>query len=250
MKSSKAIRFGMAAVVLVLLLAACMHPSDSDSSASGSPTSGTSSSPQIEPTSGLESPVSPTNGGPSLSLPSPPVGNNNHNNGGQCIQITWLTKPIPQGDVVTITSVTVPGPRYSLDLGVTAGCQGGRSCIGYQFNESNDNNTFCNVGLAYKGGTIDINDDTNSDTGTIVIAGRLSCPHSSSARCRNDGSVMEAAAKPISFNTNVTFSTPTPSTSSPPTSSSSESTPSSPSGSSSSSPTTSDSSPPVAPGSP
>jgi hypothetical protein len=243
MKPSQAIRFGIAAIVLVLLLAACMHPSDSGSSASGSSsgssTSESTTSPAIEQTTGLESPQSPTHGNPSLSLPSPPVGNNGQNVGVECIQIAWLTGPIPHGDVVTITSVTVPGSPFSLDLGTTAGCKGGRSCIGYQFSESNDTNgAFCNVGVAYEGeGTVDPGND-NTESGTIVLAGRLSCPNISSAKCRDDGVVMEAAARrPIFFS--VGIDPPT----SPPTTSSS-------SGSTSSSPTTSDSSSPVAPGSP
>jgi hypothetical protein len=246
MKPSQAIRFGIAAIVLVLLLAACMHPSDSSSSASGSSTSESTTGPAIEQTTGLESPQSPTHGNPSLSLPSPPVGNNNHNVGAECIQIAWLTGPIPHGDVVKITSVTVPGPLFNLDLGTTARCQGGQSCIGYQFSELNDNNgAFCNVGVAYEGeGTVDPPND-NTESGTIVLAGRLSCPHISSAKCRDDGVVMEAAARrPISFNVGID-----PATSPPSTSSSSASTSSSPS-ENSSSPTTSDSSSPAAPGSP
>ena len=251
MRPSQAIRFGIAAVVLVLLSAACMHPSDSGSSASvsssGSSTSASTTSPAIEQTTGLESPQSPTHGKPSLSLPSPPVGNNNNNVGAPCIQIAWLTGPIPHGDVVTIKSVTVPGSPFSLDLGTTAGCNGGRSCIGYQFSESNDTNgAFCNVGVRYDGeGTVDPRND-NTESGTIVLSGRLSCPHISSTKCRNDEIVMDAAARrPITFNVGID-----PSASPPTTSSSSGSMSPPPSESSSSSPTTSDSSSPVAPGSP
>lgn len=250
MKPSQAVRFGIAAVVVVVLSAACMHPSDSGSSASGSSsgssTSASTTSPAIEQTTGLESPQSPTHGNPSLSLPSPPVGNNNHNDGGECIQITWLTRPIPHGDIVEITSVTLPesGP-FTFDPGVAARCKGGRSCVGYQFSEFNDNaEAFCNVGVGYIGGTIDPGTD-NSESGSMELAGQLSCPHISSAECRNDAVVMKAAAKsPISFNADIVPNTKSP-TSPPP-----ENTTSSPPVSPPTSPETSDSSSPVAPGSP
>jgi len=246
MKPSQAIRWGIAAIVLVLLLAACMHPSYSSSSASGSSsgssTSASTTSPAIEPTTGLESPGSPT-GNPSLSLPSPPVGNNNHNDGDECIQIIWLTRPIPHGDIVEITSATVPntGP-FVFDPGATH-CNGGRSCVGYQFSGLNDNTGFCNVGVTYDGeGTVDPDGD-ESPSGTIVLAGRLSCPHISSAKCHDDGVVMGAAARPISFNVDVDMHT------SPPIPPPSDSTPSSPPVSPTTSPPTSDSSTPVTPGS-
>jgi hypothetical protein len=234
MKPSQAIRWGIAAIVLVLLLAACMHPSDSSSSASGSSsgssTSASTTSPAIEPTTGLESPGSPT-GNPSLSLPSPPVGNN-HNDGDECITITWLTRPIPHGDIVEITSVTVPNTGlFMFDPGATH-CNGGRSCVGYQFSGFNDNTGFCNVGVTYEGeGTVDPGGGDDSKSGTIVLAGRLSCPHISSAKCHDDGVVMEAAARPISFSVDI------------------DSTPSSPPVSPPTSPPTSDSSTPVTPGS-
>jgi hypothetical protein len=250
MKPSQAIRFGIAAIVLVLLLAACMHPSVSSSSASGSSsgssTSASTTSPAIEQTTGLESPGSPT-GNPSLSLPSPPVGNN-HNDGDQCITITWLTRPIPHGDIVEITSVTVTATNTGLivfDPGATH-CTGGQSCVGYQFSGFNDNAGFCSVGVTYEGqGKVDPGGGDDSESGTIVLAGRLSCPHISSPKCHDDGVVMEAAARPISFSVDIDSAT-----TSPPIPPPADSTPPSPPVSPPTSPQTSDSSTPVTPGSP
>jgi hypothetical protein len=238
MKQSQAIRFSMAAVVLVLLLTGCPHPSPPSSESSSSSSSSTSEStvsPSIEPATGLESPESPTNGGPSLSLPAPPVGNNNHGDGA-CIQIAWLTGPIPHGDIVTVTSVTVRKP-FTFDQNATARCSGGRSCFGYQFSQFNDNNgAFCNVGVGYMGGTID-SDSDDSAPGRMVLAGKLICPHISSATCRNDAAAMQASAKsPIPFDVGVDFPTPPP--------------PSSPPESPPTSPVTSDSSSSTAPSSP
>ena len=53
------------------------------------------------------------------------------------IQVSWLGNKIPQGDIVTITSVAVKRP-FTFDSAVTAQCGGAPSCLNYQFSAAND----------------------------------------------------------------------------------------------------------------
>jgi hypothetical protein len=251
MKPSQVIRFGIAAVVLVLLLAACMHPSDSSSSAygsssgssSGSSTSESTTSPAIEQTTGLESPQSPT-GKPSLSLAPAPTGSDGTDQA--CPRAKWLGNPIPPGDIVTITSVKVDKP-FTFDPATTATC-GTPSCLNYQFSAANYEHSFCYVGVGYEPGSIDF-DNGNDTSGSLELMGYLTCPSNINlAACHRDAVAMgRPGIGTVRFDVPTVDNTPTPT--SPPTSSSSESTTSSPPESSSSS-ATSGSSSPVAPGSP
>lgn len=249
MKPSQAIRFGIAAVVLVLLLAACEHPSDSGSSASGSSsgssTSESTTSPAIEQTTGLESPESPT-GKPSLSLAPAPTGSAGTDRA--CPRAKWLGNPIPPGDIVTITSVKVDKP-FTFDPATTAAC-GTPSCLNYQFSAANYQHSFCYVGVGYdKPGSIDL--ENGSDTpGTFELIGYLKCPSNINfAACQRDKVAMgRPGIGTVRFDVPTVDNTPTPT--SPPTSSSSESTTSSPPESPPTSPTTSDSSSSTAPSSP
>lgn len=225
LKSPKIVPFGVVIAVLVLLLAACVHPS-APSSASGSSSSSSTSestvSPSIEPATGLESPESPTGGPIAISMASVPVGKKD--NIGGCIQIAWLVSPIPHGDIVTVTSVTVNRP-FTFDQAATAHCKGGPSCVGYQFSAANDTNEVpCNVGLGYIGAPVD---DENGDPtdGSMELAGHLSCPHIGSSECRNDAAVMQSSGGgSVGFEVGVDLpvspppsSSPTESPSSPPT---------------------------------
>jgi hypothetical protein len=243
MKPSQAIRFGMAAVVLVLLLAACVHPSDSGSSASGASTSESATSPAIEQTTGQEPPQSPT-GNPSLSMAPAPTGSNNAD--GPCVQVNWLGNPIPRGDIVTITSATVYRP-FTFDPAATAMC--GTSCINYQFNAANYRHSSCYVGVGYKPGFIDPDSGTYRP-GSLELTGYLRCPSNINfAACQRDAAGMRSPGiGTVSFKAPTTDKTPPPT--SPPTSSSSESTTTSPPESPPTSPVTSDSSSSTAPNSP
>jgi hypothetical protein len=242
MKPSQAIRFGIAAIVLVLLLAACMHPSDSGSSASGSPsgssTSESTTSPAIEQTTGLESPQSPTNDNPSISMPSVPAGNDGSDT--SCVRANWLGNPIPPGDIVTITSVKVEKP-FTFDPAATANC-GSPSCVNYQFSAANDSGPFCYIGVGNENGPV--SNDGDDTPGHMTLVGHLKCPPKvSSASCQLDAAAMQSGrGGRFEFDLGVIYKTP-------PASSSSESTTSSPPVSPPTSPATSDSSP-VAPGSP
>ena len=177
MKPSQVIRFGIAAAVLVLLLAACVHPSDSGSSASGSSsgssTSGSVTSPAIEPTTGLESPGSPT-GNPSISMPSVPAGNDGADK--SCVRANWLGNPIPPGDIVAITSVAVD-PPFTFDPAATANC-GSPSCVNYQFSAANDSEPFCYIGVGNENGSVS-NDGT--DTAGHLTLSAVSSVHRRSA---------------------------------------------------------------------
>lgn len=239
MKPSQTIRFGMATTVLLLLLAACVHPSDSDSSGSGSSTSETSSSSQIEPTTGLESPESPTNGSIAISMASAPVGSQGaFDPNGACIRISWLGNPIPRGDVVTITSATVHSP-FKFDPAVTATCDT-PSCINYQFSAANDNGPSCYVGLGYPPGSI--MDHGNYTVGSMELVGRLRCQANVGfTACHHHAAAL--GTRTVSFNVHTIEKTP-------PSSSPPVSTTVSPPESSSSSPPASSSSSPVASGSP
>ena len=245
MKPSQAIRFGIAAVVLVLLLAACVHPSDSGSSASGSSsgssTSESTTSPAIEQTTGLESPMSPT-GKPSLSLAPAPTGSAGTDRA--CPRAKWLGNPIPPGDIVTITSVKVDKP-FTFDQATTATC-GTPSCLNYQFSVANYKHSFCYVGVGYnKPGSIDLENGTDTP-GTFELIGYLKCPSNINfAACQRDKVAMGRPGIGT-----VRFDVPTSHPTSPPTSSSSESTTTSPPESPPTSPVTSGSSSPVTPGSP
>lgn len=243
MKPSRAIRFGIAAIALVLLLAACMHPSDSGSStsgsSSGSSTSGSTTSPAIEQTTGLESPQSPTKGPFAISLPSAPTGDDGNDK--SCVRATWLGNSIPPGDIVTITSAKVENP-FTFDPAATANC-GSPSCVNYQFSAANDSGPFCFVGVGNVNGPVS-NDGTET-TGHMTLVGRLKCPPKASfASCQHDAAAMQSGrGGRFEFELGVIYKTP-------PASSSSESTTSSPPVSPPTSPATSDSSLPVAPGSP
>jgi len=252
MKPSQTIRLGVAAVVLALPLAGCVvHPSAPDSP-SGSPTpaagSGSaapaaSSSPPIEPTTGTESPQPHTGGAIAISLAPAPVGRQGTSgDNDECIQVSWLGNPIPSGDIITVTWVKVD-PPFTFDPAVTAQCQGAPSCLNYRFSAANDNGQFCNAGLGYKYGSIDLQNG-NEAHGTLQLFGSLSCPsNTSSAACQHD---KEAMLRPgigtISFEVFTIDKTSTPSS---PTEG-----PSSPSGGPTSPSVTPVSSAPVAPGSP
>jgi hypothetical protein len=189
MRLSLTIRFYLAAVGLALLLAGCVvHPS-APGSASGSPTSARSS-PPIEPTTGTESPESHTGGAVAISMAPAPTGK--HGNSGdndECIQVSWLGNPIPRGDIVTVTSVTVHRP-FTFDPAVTAQCGGAPPCLNYRFSAANDSGQFCNVGLGYKYGSIDL--DGFEAHGTMELGGYLRCqPNISFAECQHDVAAMQ-----------------------------------------------------------
>jgi hypothetical protein len=244
MKPSQTFRFGMAAVVLTFVLAGCaVHPSAPDSpSGSPTPSASASSSPPIEPTGGTETPQSPPDGAVAISLAPAPVGRQGTSgDNDECIQVSWLGNPIPRGDVVTVTWVNVD-PPFTFDTAVTAQCADAPSCLHYQFSANNDNGQFCNVGLGYKDGSIDLQNGSEAH-GTLELTGSLSCPSNiSSAACQHDKAAMQRPGiGTISFEVFTVDTTSTPSS---PTGSASSS-------ESSSSPSvTSGSSPPVAPGSP
>jgi hypothetical protein len=225
MKPSQTIRFGAAAVVLALLLAACaVHPSAPDS-ASGSPTPETSSNPPTEPATGTESPRSPTSGAIAISMAPAPTGKQgNSGDNDQCIQASWLGNPIPRGDIVTITSAAVHRP-FTFDPAVTAQCEGGPSCVNYRFSADNDSGQFCNVGLGYRYGSIDL--DGSEAHGTLELVGYLSCPPNiSSAACHHDAAAMQRPGiGTVSFEVFTIDKTSTPSSSAPESPPSSSATP-------------------------
>jgi hypothetical protein len=209
LKQPRIVRFVVVAGMSVLLLAACAHPQQArpgssppssgitgsqDPSTAGSPGS-ESPSPPIEATTGLESPQSPGSGGGGNAvaisvapLPAGKEGDSGDND--ECIQISWLGQPIPHGDVVTVSAVAVQRP-FTFDQEVTAHCEGGPSCAGYQFSAANDNGEFCNVGLGYIDGTIDLNGD--SLDGSIQLTGHLRCPDIGSAGCHQDADAMQSS---------------------------------------------------------
>jgi hypothetical protein len=235
LKPSQAIRFGMVAVSLALLLAACaVHPSapipaprpSTPEGTASQPTSEATASPSIEPTSGLESPESPTGGAVAISMAPAPTGNNGTD--GACVRVSWLGNPIPRGDIVTITSAIVETP-FTFDAAATANC-GTPSCVSYQFSAANDSGQFCYVGIGSTKGSID--PDGSDTEGHMKLVGRLRCPPNvSSAACQRDATAMQRPGiGRFNFNVNVLMSGP----SSPPP----ESPPSSPATTPSSSPST------------
>ncbi len=238
----------MVMAVLVLLLAACVHPSvpsSASGSSSSSSTSESTASPSIEPTTGLESPVSPTHGSVALSLAPAPTGRTgNSGDNDQCIQVNWLGNPIPPGDIVTITSVQVEKP-FTFDPAVTAQCGGAPSCVNYQFSAANDSGPFCNVGLGYKNGSISLDGPEPPKDGQMELVGHLSCqPDIGSAACQRDAvAIQRPGIGTVTFQLLVIDNTPPPT--SPPPESPSSSPPESPPSASA----TSGSSSPAAPGS-
>ena len=228
MKLSQIIKFSVVAAVLALLLAGCVSP-PSPSPASSSSNSGVTSSPPIETTTGLETPQSP-GGGSNVAISVAPLPTGKQANDGGCIHIAWLNGSIPHGDIVRVASVTVQSP-FTFDQEATSHCQGGRSCVGYQFSAANDNNeAFCNVGLGYIGAAIDDDNGVQTD-GTMELAGQLSCPGVDPAECRSDAAIMQhSGIGSIGFEVGVDLpGTPSSGPSSP------ENTPSSPTGTGSSS---------------
>lgn len=197
LKPSQAIRSGLAAVALTLLLAACVHPSAPGSASGSSLSEGTvsqavsesSARPSVEPTTGLEVPESTTGGAVSISMAPAPVGRNaNSGQNNECIQVKWLGNHIPVGDTVTVTQVTVQSP-FTFDPGVTDRCEGAPSCVSYRFSSANDSGPFCNIGLGYMGGSID--DDGPPADGTMELTGYLRCPpDTGSAACQRDAEAM------------------------------------------------------------
>ncbi len=235
LKSPKIVPFGMVMTVLILLLAACVHPSP-PISASSSPASGASSSPQIEPTTGLESPESPTGGAVAISMAPAPTGNNGSD--GPCVRVSWLGNPIPSGDIVTVTAVIVETP-FTFDPAATANC-GAPSCVNYRFSAANDNGQICYVGVGYTKGSVD--PDGSDRDGHLELVGHLGCPSNVNfAACQRDAVAMQSPGIGT-----VRFSVPTIDKTSGPSSSPPESPTSPPPESPSSSPATPISSPPTA----
>jgi len=237
---SQIIRSGIAAAVLVLLSAACTSTSSSSSaSPSDSSTVESAGNPSTEPATGVESAKSPTESGPSLSLPSAPTGSPDTADGA-CIPISWLGNPIPHGDIVTITSVTVHSP-FAFDSAANAQCA--PTCVNYQFSAANDSGQLCYAGVSYTPGHFDSNGDDTQ--GNMELAGRLRCPANIDfAACQRD-----AGDLPRPGTNTVSFDVATIDNTSPPTSPPPQSTSSSPPESPPSSPATSGSSP-AATGSP
>jgi len=239
LKSPKIVPFGLVMTVLVLLLAACVHPSP-PISASSSPASGASSSPQIEPTTGLESPGSPTDGAVAISMAPAPTGENGSD--GACVRVDWLGNPIPPGDVVTVTAVIVEAP-FTFDPAATANC-GAPSCVDYRFTAANDSGQVCYVGVGYTKGSVDPDGDDRN--GQLELVGQLRCPSNVNfAACQHDAVAMRRPGIGT-----VRFSAPTIDKTSGPSSSPPESPTSPPPESPSSSSATPISSPPTAPSSP
>jgi hypothetical protein len=239
LKPPETIPLGVVTAVLVLLLAACVHPGALSSTSGPSSSSSIlepTVSPSIEATTGLEIPESPTNGPITISMASIPAGKKD--NYGGCIHIAWLVRQIPHGDTVTVTSVSVDRP-FTFDQEATAHCSDGPSCVGYRFSAANDTNeVFCNVGLGYVGTRVD-NENGIQTNGSMELAGQLSCPHIGSSECRNDAAVMQRSGNgSVGFEVGVDLRA-SPSQSSSPT----ESPSSSPS-------VTLESPPPTTPGSP
>lgn len=239
MKPSQLIRFGLAAVVLVLLSVACVSKTSSSStstSASDSSTVESVGSLSTEPSTGTESAESPVGGQPSVYLPAGPTGDKDDDN--QCYRISWLGNPIPHGDIFTVNRVAV-SPPLTFDEPTSASCPG-QSCLGYQFSAANDNHNgndeaFCKVGIGYTGGTVDLN-SPDQVYGTMELRGHLTCPNVSLAACQHDSvaiNVHRQGVGSIPISTFVVKSASSGPSSSPP-----ESTSSSPSESSSSQPAT------------
>jgi hypothetical protein len=213
MKPSRIIRSCIAVAAFVLLSAACTSTSSSNSaSPSDSPTIESVGSLPTEPSTGTESPKSPTGGPPSLDVAHLPTGNRDNTDG--CIHIAWLHGSIPHGDTVEI-SVAVQRP-FTFDYAATALCKGGPSCAGYRFNANNDtSDTYCNVGLGYIGTRVD-NDNGTQTNGSMVITGRLSCPQLSVNQCRSDVVVIQGSGtSSVGFEVGVDLPNPSD-TSTPP----------------------------------
>lgn len=235
----------VAGALVLLLLAGCGGQVTSHGPA---PTSARTS-PVTEPStegSGPESPLQPSGGGVSLSVPALPIGDGGSSptNEDVCIDVKWLGVLRPMV-TLTVTDIVIDGPFTTVDL-AAAGCTGddGPPCVGLRFTAADNAGVTCAAGVAWTGGR-------PTKGPSLELAGELSCPHLDSAAClqaRNDLEAKARASGPVSFDYNLPPATGTPSTtgpSSPPTPDTSStsppgtSPPSSPGTSSSSSPGTS-----------
>lgn len=179
---------GLVAGLSASLLAGCVHPQPPKHATSPA-SSEVSGSPPTETTTRPERPQSPSH---AVGISFAPLPTGKRGNVGACLQVAWLTDPIPHGDVVTVTAVIVRRP-FTFDPGATARCSGGPSCDGYQFSAANDDQqTFCNVGFGYIGGVIDEESGTDQDV-SVHLAGQLRCPDTGSAECRHDAAVMQSS---------------------------------------------------------
>ena len=175
---------GVVVSLLALTLAACTSSSSGapNSKATASATLGASrstepgSTPPTEGT-GPETPLSPgSGGGGEVALPNLPIGGDATD--ATCVDVSWLGKPIPDGDVVKVTAVHISGPFTRAKL--TPDCSSAQACDDPDF-RFRGNGSSCGVGFTYPGGTIDPNGDAHD--GTVQLDGQLSCPAGDSSAC-------------------------------------------------------------------
>jgi hypothetical protein len=219
----RTLRFSLIAVALVLL-AGCGGQTTSHgatpTSAGTTPTSASTSSvsePSTEGT-GPESPLQPSSGAVSLSVPALPIGDGGSNptNENVCIDVNWLGELGPMV-TLTVTNIVIDGPFTPVDL-VTAGCTGddGPPCVGLRLTAANNDGITCAAGVVWTG-------VRPTRDPSLELAGELSCQHLDSAACQQIRNGLEAKARasgPISFDFNLPPDTGSPSPtgpSSPPT---------------------------------
>ena len=245
MRVHQTLHFSPVAGALMLLLAGCGGQATSHGP---TPTSARTS-PVTEPSAegtGPESPLQPSSGGVSLSVPTLPIGDGSSSptNEDVCIDVKWLGVLRPMV-MLTVTGIVIDGPFTTVAPAV-AGCTGddGPPCVGLRLTATDNARVTCAAGVEWTGGR-------PTREPSLELAGELSCPHLDSAACqqaRNDLEAKARASGPVSFDYNLPPATGSPSTtgpSSPPTTDKSStsppgtSSPSSPGPSSSPSPSTS-----------
>jgi hypothetical protein len=241
------LHFSPVAGALVLLLAGC----GAQATSHGPTATSARTSPDTEPStegSGPESPLQPSGGGVSLSVPTLPIGDGGSTptNEDVCIDVKWLgLGMLPPMVTLTVTDIVIDGPFRTVGL-AAAGCTGddGPPCVGLRLTATDNAGVTCAAGVAWTGGR-------PTKAPSVELAGELSCPHLDSAACqqiRNDLEAKARASRPVNFEYNLPAATgsssatgpsspPATDTSSP--SPSGTSSPSSPGTSSSSSPGTS-----------
>jgi hypothetical protein len=261
------VRFSPVLGVLVLLLAGCGAHGTVAGPGSSSP--GTESAASLTegsspPTEGTgpdssQSRSDPAGGGIAISVAGMPIGDGNQegdNNGNdECISVRWLGTISHPGVALRVTSVVVTNPFAAVDA-ATAGCpQGNPACVGSTFSAANNDGTTCFAGVEYTGPPL--TDPDASASGSLALAGELSCPGADPATCqRYLGEMLQSdnSSVSISFYPDTSSTSPADTSSTSPadtgSTSPADTSSTSPSDTGSTSPSDTGSAPPAAPSSP
>jgi|SRR6266545_2166381 len=176
MKLFGIIRYNSLVVVAAALLTACgtqaTDSADPVSTPPGEPTASTVD-PTVEPTGQPETPQQPGQGGPSIPVPTLPIGGTPDGSDiDQCVVANWLgDSDVPKNVSIIVNTVQIKPPGVFDKIG--SGCDSTPACEGFAFTSTRTN---CSVKVRAKA--------THGQSARLTITGQLRCPAGQDQLCR------------------------------------------------------------------